>query len=52
MGRARTDAAELLNLKPDVILVSGRRAVAVLQQQTRQHDAEPDPSELYTDVYR
>ena len=35
MGRVRTDAAELLNLKPDVILVSGRRAVAVLQQQTR-----------------
>jgi putative tryptophan/tyrosine transport system substrate-binding protein len=35
MDRVRSDAAELLNLKPDAILVAGRRAVAVLQQQTR-----------------
>jgi putative ABC transport system substrate-binding protein len=35
MDRVRADAAELIGGKPDVILVAGRRAVAVLQQQTR-----------------
>jgi putative ABC transport system substrate-binding protein len=35
MDRVRADAADLINGKPDVILVAGRRAVAVLQQQTR-----------------
>jgi putative ABC transport system substrate-binding protein len=35
MDRVRADAAELIAHKPDAILVSGRRAVAVLQQQTR-----------------
>src|SRR5262245_61570262 len=35
MDRVRADAVDLLNLKPHVILVAGRRAVAVLQQQTR-----------------
>jgi putative ABC transport system substrate-binding protein len=35
MDRVRADAAELISGKPDVILVAGRRAIAVLQQQTR-----------------
>jgi ABC-type uncharacterized transport system substrate-binding protein len=35
MDRVQADAADLLNMKPHVILVAGRRAVAVLQQQTR-----------------
>ena len=35
MDRVRADAADLLNMRPHVILVAGRRAVAVLQQQTR-----------------
>ena len=32
IDRVRADAAELISGKPDVILVAGRRAVAVLQQ--------------------
>jgi putative tryptophan/tyrosine transport system substrate-binding protein len=35
MGRIRDYAAELVNLNPDVIVVSGRRAVPIVQQQTR-----------------
>jgi putative tryptophan/tyrosine transport system substrate-binding protein len=35
MDRIRADAAEILAGNPDVILVGGRRAVAVLQQLTR-----------------
>jgi putative ABC transport system substrate-binding protein len=35
MGRIRDYAAELVNLNPDVILVTGRRAVPLVQQQTR-----------------
>jgi putative ABC transport system substrate-binding protein len=35
MDSVRADTAELISGKPDVILVAGRRAVAVLQQQTR-----------------
>jgi ABC-type uncharacterized transport system substrate-binding protein len=35
MGRIRDYAAELVNLNPDVILVAGRRAVPIVQQQTR-----------------
>jgi putative ABC transport system substrate-binding protein len=35
MDRVRAAAAELIAGKPDVILVAGRRAMAVLQQQTR-----------------
>jgi putative ABC transport system substrate-binding protein len=35
MGRIRDHAAELVNLNPDVILVAGRRAVPIVQQQTR-----------------
>jgi putative ABC transport system substrate-binding protein len=35
MDRVRAFAAELVKLKPDAILVGGRRAVSVLQQQTR-----------------
>jgi putative ABC transport system substrate-binding protein len=34
MSRVHADAAELLGLKPEAILVAGRRAVAALQQQT------------------
>jgi putative ABC transport system substrate-binding protein len=35
MDRVRADARELVELKPDVILVAGRRAVSALQQATR-----------------
>jgi putative ABC transport system substrate-binding protein len=35
MEQVRADTADLLALKPDAILVYGRRAVAVLQEQTR-----------------
>jgi putative tryptophan/tyrosine transport system substrate-binding protein len=35
MDRLRAQAAELIELKPDAILVGGRRAVSVLRQQTR-----------------
>jgi putative tryptophan/tyrosine transport system substrate-binding protein len=34
MDRVLADAAELINLKPDAILVGGRRALSVLQKQT------------------
>jgi putative ABC transport system substrate-binding protein len=34
MDRVRADAAELINLKPDAILVGGRRALSVLQRST------------------
>src|SRR5262249_20220590 len=33
--RIKDHAAELVNLNPDVILVAGRRAVPIVQQQTR-----------------
>jgi putative ABC transport system substrate-binding protein len=35
MERVRAYASELINLKPDAILVGGRRALSVLQEQTR-----------------
>jgi putative ABC transport system substrate-binding protein len=35
MDRVRAHASELINLKPDVILVGGRRTLSVLQEQTR-----------------
>src|SRR5207245_931011 len=35
MDRLRAYAAELIELKPDAVLVAGRRAVSVLRQQTR-----------------
>jgi putative ABC transport system substrate-binding protein len=35
MGRIGDHAAELVSLNPDLILVSGRRAVPIVQQQTR-----------------
>jgi putative tryptophan/tyrosine transport system substrate-binding protein len=35
MKRVRADASELITLKPDAILVGGRRALSVLQEQTR-----------------
>jgi putative tryptophan/tyrosine transport system substrate-binding protein len=35
LNQVRADATALLNLNPGVILVGGRRAVAVLQQQTQ-----------------
>jgi ABC-type uncharacterized transport system substrate-binding protein len=35
MDRVRAYAAELINLKPDAILVGGRRALSVLQEQTQ-----------------
>jgi putative ABC transport system substrate-binding protein len=35
MDQVRRDAADILVTRPDVVLVGGRRAVAVLQQQTR-----------------
>ena len=35
MKRVQADASELINLKPDAILVGGRRALSVLQEQTR-----------------
>lgn len=35
MDRVRAYASELINLKPDAILVGGRRALSVLQEQTR-----------------
>jgi putative tryptophan/tyrosine transport system substrate-binding protein len=35
MDRVRADAAELVELKPDAILVAGRRAISALQQATR-----------------
>jgi putative tryptophan/tyrosine transport system substrate-binding protein len=35
MDRVRTNASELINLKPDAILVGGRRTLSVLQEQTR-----------------
>jgi ABC-type uncharacterized transport system substrate-binding protein len=35
MDRVRTYATELINLKPDAILVGGRRTLSVLQEQTR-----------------
>src|SRR5262245_35106251 len=34
MKRVRADASELINLKPDAILVGGRRALSVLLEQT------------------
>ena len=34
MDRVRAHAAELINLKPDAILVGGRRTLSVLQEQT------------------
>ena len=34
MDRLRAQAAELIELKPDAILVGGRRAVSVLREQT------------------
>jgi putative tryptophan/tyrosine transport system substrate-binding protein len=35
MDRVRVHATELINLKPDAILVGGRRTLSVLQEQTR-----------------
>jgi ABC-type uncharacterized transport system substrate-binding protein len=35
MTLLRRDARQLLGLKPDLILVAGRRAVAVFREQTR-----------------
>jgi putative ABC transport system substrate-binding protein len=35
MDRARRDAAELIKLNPDVVVVSGRRTVPIVAQQTR-----------------
>src|SRR5262245_33326440 len=35
MKRVQADASELINLKPDAILVGGRRALSVLQEQTQ-----------------
>jgi ABC-type uncharacterized transport system substrate-binding protein len=35
MKRVQADVSELINLKPDAILVGGRRALSVLQEQTR-----------------
>ena len=35
MGRIRKQATQLISLKPDVILVAGRRAVPVLGEETR-----------------
>jgi putative ABC transport system substrate-binding protein len=35
MNRVRANATDLISLKPDAILVGGRRALSVLQEQTR-----------------
>ena len=35
LGRLRAHAAELVDLRPDVILVTGRRVLPMIQQETR-----------------
>jgi len=49
MKRVRADASELITLKPDAILVGGRRALSVLQEQTRSIPEHPRGQDTYHD---